>query len=141
MENLIISLHEAIAQSDSWNWINPAIRELVPEVLTDTDAFIPATLKAFDQIGLSVEEIRKLHKYVIFYDAKTIDPHGLAFIHELNKKYDILLEWPGHFTGTFGVAYDRNINGCFMRSTLVSSNFINGKAVFQHEYNKINLNN
>ena len=139
MENLIISLKEAILQSNNWNWINPAIQEMVPEVLTDVNAFIPVTLKAFDQIGLSVDEIRKLNSYVMLYDADTIDPSGLAFIYGLNKKYDILLEWPGHFTGTFGVAYDRNIDGCFMRSTLVGSNFINGKAVFQHDYNKINL--
>lgn len=139
MENLIITLDEAIAQSDSWNWLNPLIREMVPEVRTNVNAFIPATLKAFDHIGMTVDEIRKLHQYVMFYDAKTIDPVGLAFIYELNKKYDILLEWPDSFTGTFGVAYDRNIDGCFMRSTLVSSNFIDGRIIFNHDYSKINI--
>ena len=135
MENIACTLVESIAHISEYNWNNADIKEMCKWALTDEDTLLPTSLKALDYIGFSTEDVHLFNEWLIGQCQETVDPFGFDLVLHFEKKYNIRIEWPKVMTGAFIITYPiKNENT--MKASAISTNFVDGRMIYLHDYDK-----
>lgn len=135
MENIACTLAESIDLFSDYKWNNEDIKRMCKWALTDEDMLLPTSLKALDYIGFSTEDVHLFSAWLIGECPETVDPFGFDLASHFEKKYNIVIEWPKVRTGAFNITYTLK-NENTMSTTAISTNFVDGRMIYKHDYDK-----